>query len=129
MKRTTIVLAALLCCAGASASDAPKRPRITGIAAVTLVSTDFGKSRYFYNVLLGFPECQDERSRQEMRPMCFLVSDQQRISVESDTPTEGAPLSKFLLDVAFETSDADSLRSYLKAKGVKVSELRGYQWP
>jgi len=128
MKRSALLLAALLSCSVAADSDAPKRPRITGIAAVTLVSTDFGKSRYFYHVLLGFPECQDEMSRQEMMPMCFVVSDRQRISLESDTPIEGPPLSKFLLDVAFATSDANSLRSYLKAKGVKVSELRGYQW-
>src|SRR5215470_3006880 len=129
MKRSALLFAVLLCCAAAVSSDTPKRPRITGIAAVTLVSTDFGKSRYFYNALLGFPECQDEMSRQEMMPMCFLASDQQRISVESSTPIEGPPLSNFLFDVAFETADANSLRSYLKANGVKVSELRGYQWP
>ncbi len=123
MKWRIPILFAIFAAGFATAAQAQQLApqRITGIASVTLLSSDFQKSSLFYANILGMPKCN------EAARLCFSVSEAQTVYIDSHCLSEGPCEANSLFDVAFATSDADSLRSYLQKRGVKVSELAGYQ--
>ena len=53
MKRAVLLFLVLLCCSVAANGDAPKRPRILGIASVHIYVIDIDKARDFYSKLIG----------------------------------------------------------------------------
>jgi len=92
------------------------RPPITGIAHVALQASDLAKARRFYSGLLGYAEMP---LRAGAHSAVFAVNDRQRLIVHDGLPPDR---DERLLNVAFETSDVEALRSFLVARGVQVTE-------
>jgi catechol 2,3-dioxygenase-like lactoylglutathione lyase family enzyme len=119
MKRPAFLLTVLLCCAVAANSDAPKRPRILGIAGVTILVSDVPASRSFYQKVID-PEhacnfCEDVPSRS------FFLQSGQHITLDQLS----APASSSLLaQVSFRTGDLQKLRKFMKANGVGFEERK-----
>src|SRR6266478_967222 len=127
MRRFPLLLMGLLLCLSRSADEKKHRPRILGIAGVTLSSSDLQKTKQFFSHSLGFPECH--APTELWTELCFSGGPNQTIHAQSSCPAEGACETNYLFSVTFETDDADALRSILEKNGVKVSELAGYQRP
>ena len=101
--------------AAAVMAQGARRPAILGISHVTLRSADLEKSRQFYGHVLGLRE-QDAGGTQRAR---FVINDRQFIElVEAGA---NAPADR-LVEVGFETKDAEGMRRYLSAHGVKAPE-------
>lgn len=90
-----------------------RRPAIIGISHVTLRAADLGKSGQFYGRVLGLPE-ETASGPQQLR---FRVNAHQYIQLIAAGPN--APADR-LVEVGFETTDAEGLRRYLAANGVQV---------
>jgi lactoylglutathione lyase len=107
----TIVLAAIACVA------APAGPRITGVAHMAIYVHDVEKSRAFYRDFFGFEEPYSLNNPDGTLSMTFIkVNDRQYIEIFP----EKSPGTDRLNHISFETDDAEGLRQYLAAKGVKV---------
>lgn len=109
--KSSFFLAAIFCgsfLAGAQTSYT--RPPITGIANVSVYTTDPAKARHFYGDFLGFPESGSLRQQ-------FRVSPTQSITVD--------PLPQGVTDnlesVGFATTNVDAMRRYLLSRNVAVS--------
>ncbi len=92
----------------AGAQNRLSRPPITGIAQVSVYTSDMAKARHFYGEFLGFPA----------KGRLYRVNAEQTIQV--DPLPQG--VTDNLASVAFATPDADGLRSYLLGKGVSVPD-------
>jgi catechol 2,3-dioxygenase-like lactoylglutathione lyase family enzyme len=109
VKRFAFFFAVLLSCATAASSDAPKRPRILGIAGVKVFCTDLRATRNFYSQVLG---------AKETSPNTFSLNSHQVVSlfgVPSPAP------SNFLAEVVFETDSLGALLTYLTAQKIQVT--------
>jgi catechol 2,3-dioxygenase-like lactoylglutathione lyase family enzyme len=109
VKRFAFFFAVLLSYATAASSDAPKRPRILGIAGVKVFSTDLRAARNFYSQALG---------AKETSPNTFSLNSHQVVSLFS-VPSP-AP-SNFLAEVVFETDSLGGLLRYLTAQKIQVT--------
>jgi catechol 2,3-dioxygenase-like lactoylglutathione lyase family enzyme len=92
------------------------RPAITGISHLTLFAGDISKSEAFYGTLLGWKQVPATGAEPGVR---FYANHLQYVELLSP-PSPG--LADRLDGVAFATSNADALRSYLASKGVKVPD-------
>lgn len=111
-----VVLAALICgVAASSMAQGARRPDIIGISHVTLRAADLAKSRQFYGRVLGLAE-EPAGSAQRAR---FRINDRQYVELEA--AGANAPADR-LVEVGFETKDAEALRQYLGAHRVQVPE-------
>jgi catechol 2,3-dioxygenase-like lactoylglutathione lyase family enzyme len=127
----TTLLASVLALPSLTGSQ-PDRPKILGIAAVSLVSTDCAKSQVFYEDILGLPRAHtnfDSGTNANVRcdpnaERCFAPSEGPAISLVSPCGGDVRCKPDFLLTVAFLTSNASRLREFLKSQSVPVSELR-----
>ena len=109
-------MAAMLSLAGAMPQQAP-RPRITGLSHIALYARDVGKSRSFYKDLLGYDEPFSLNKADGSRDLTFFkINDHQWIELFADRE----PGKDRLHQIAFETEDAEGLRSYLESKGIPV---------
>ena len=91
------------------------RPAITGISHLTLFADDLPKSEQFYVSLLGWEQVPAAATKSGVR---YYANHSQY--VELLTPPPQGILADRLDAVAFTTSDAEALRKYLGANGVKV---------
>lgn len=94
-------------------AQAPRRPAIVGLSHVTLRATDLAKSRQFFGRVLGLTE-EPSGSLQHAR---FRVNRHQfieLIAAGAHSPSDR------LVEVGFETEDAEALRRYLAANGIQV---------
>jgi len=110
----------------------PARPKILGIAGITLVSTQFTQAQVLYEKILSLPRVNtdldpgtnvDDRCDQNAE-RCFAPSEGPIISL---VPLCGGDVRcepESLFTVMFLTSNASSLRAFLKSQGVPVSEPR-----
>jgi acetyl esterase/lipase len=99
---------------GLAAQGAIERPPIVGVAHVALRTNDLAAARNFYGHVLGFAEpCSLEKSA------CFKVNDHQYIEVYAELASE---TQDRLIDIAFETTNAQRLHDYLASRGVKVPD-------
>lgn len=102
----------------ASISDAngqEARPKITGISHLSAYATDMGKTEKFYVHDLGAYKASDPENKDGVR---YYFSPTQFVEV---LPLPQGYTSINRLDhVAFVTADADGLRRYLGAHGIKV---------
>jgi catechol 2,3-dioxygenase-like lactoylglutathione lyase family enzyme len=115
MFRSLILSLALILPTLAQAQTAPvRRPAISGISHVVLFADDIPKSEVFYGTLLGWDQVPSTGAASGVR---FYANHSQY--VELLTPPEPG-LADRLDAVAFLTSNADDLRKYLGAHGVKV---------
>jgi catechol 2,3-dioxygenase-like lactoylglutathione lyase family enzyme len=93
---------------------ARKRPRILGIASVTILSTNLPVANGFYRrVILQNTVC-DLCERPPIRIFAFATG--QKVEVV-EAPAE---TSNFLSEVSFLTEDLGALRKYLEASAIKI---------
>lgn len=91
-----------------------RRPAITGISHMTLYADDLVKSQQFYSSLLGWVQSPAGDVQSGVR---FYANDLQYIELVSP-PSQG--LENRLQVIGFSTSNAEALRRFLAASGVKV---------
>lgn len=94
-------------------AQAARRPAVVGIAEVTLRAADLSQSRQFYGQVLGLAE----EAGSDAQHARFRVNGHQYI--ELIAAVAGAPADR-LVEVGFETQDADAMRRYLGAHGIAV---------
>ena len=116
MKRTVWFCPALiLLLAGSSTAvfsqdtNTPLRPKITGIAHVAIFVDDPAKATHFYRDILGYAESDTN---------VFDVNPQQALEIEPAPKRSEDRIGH----VAFATDNAESMRAYLRLKGVKVPD-------
>ena len=109
----------LLSCAGALLAAGPPRPRITGVAHISLYTSDFEKSRAFYGSFLGFAEPYSLKKPDGTPSMTFFkINERQYIEL---APEKEAGTDR-LSHIALETDDAEAMRAYLASEGIKVPD-------
>jgi len=120
MKKTLVSgsLGAAIFAIGFSAfADAPKRPKVLGVAHIALFVHDIEKSRAFYKDFLGYGEPFKLDNPDGSLSLTFLkINERQYIELFP----EKAPDTDRLNHISIETDDADAMRLYLAAHGVKV---------
>lgn len=107
--------------ASSSAADMPKRPPITGVAWIGLRTADMDATRKFYTGYLGMPEQAGVKDAEHggLTRAVFKVDEHQFVQV---LPELKDPKQNRLIDMAFETTNAEQLRAYLASKDVKVPD-------
>src|SRR4051794_17177881 len=101
-----------------------KRPPITGIAHVALKTNDLAAARHFYGQDLGFSDALVMPER--LGPAAwFKINDHQYVEIYQTLKSEDEDR---LIEVAFETPDAQAMRNYLASKGVDVPATIGKGW-
>ena len=122
LKHAAIVLATgllfQLAALHSGAQDKPKRPRITGIAAVRLYASNPGKSVDFYTKTLGLPASGGNCTRSPVP--CFPVNRYQQVELE---PVGSAAPNNWLAEIRYATDDVTQLRAYLLAHGVAAGAI------
>jgi catechol 2,3-dioxygenase-like lactoylglutathione lyase family enzyme len=94
------------------------RPPILGIAHVALRVKDAAAAREFFGHVLGFDELPtNETAKGNLRYAYYKVNDNQYIEV---SPTLSSETEDRLIDIAYLTTNARALRSYLASHGVEV---------
>ena len=113
MKHTALLLLAV------SLAGAQSRPKILRIAHVSLYTHDIAQSRAFYKDYLGFGEPFHLDNPDGSLSMAFIkVNDRQYIELAP----EKAPNTDRLNHIAVEVDDAERMRAYLAAHGIKVPD-------
>jgi catechol 2,3-dioxygenase-like lactoylglutathione lyase family enzyme len=119
IKRLLAALVAVTLGASAVSADAPKRPRITGVSHIALYVHDVASALAFYKGLLGFEEpYRLTRGNGDLHLTFLKVNDRQCIEI---FPEKEAGTDR-LYHIALEVHDAEAMRVYLMARGVKVPD-------
>jgi len=109
-----ILMMLLLNTAAAFAAD-QSRPPITGVSHIAICAADPAASERFYVHDLGALKAQDPENAHGVR---YYFSSMQYVEI---LPLPGSHRSINRLDhVAFATTNAEGLRAYLEARGIKV---------
>lgn len=95
---------------------APQRPRILGIASVTILSTDIAAANDFYRMTILPGTICKLCERPPIRFFGFVTG--QTVELR-DAP---AAASNLLLEVSFVTDNLGNLRRFLEADGIKVEQ-------
>lgn len=115
----TCAVALLLSLGLALGAAEPQRPRILGVAHISLYARNLDKSRAFYHDFLGFEEPYSlKKSDGTLSMMFFKVNDRQVIELSP----EKAPGTDRLNHYAIETDNAEAMRLYLQSRGVAVQD-------
>lgn len=114
MKRVLILCLSIpAMCAGQA------RPKILGIAHISLYAHDYQASRAFYRDFLGFEEPYSLTKPDGSPSMTFFkINDRQYIELSPEVQPNTDRLNHY----ALETDDAEGMRQYLAAHGVKVPD-------
>ena len=103
----------------AAAADAPSRPHITGVAHIALYVHDIEKSRQFYKDFLGFDEPFLLNKPDGGLSLTFIkVNERQYIELFPEIE----PGTDRLNHISIETDNAEAMRAYLGAHGIKVPD-------
>jgi lactoylglutathione lyase len=95
------------------------RPKILGLAHISLYAHDYEKSRAFYHDFLGFEEPYSLKNADGSPSMTFFkINDDQFIELSP----ERAPDTDRLNHFAIQTDNAEAMRKYLASHGVKVPD-------
>lgn len=113
-----IICCGLLVITTRFAQSADKRPKITGLDHVNFYTTSPDANHEFYTRTLGLASVVPVEPRQAER---FMVGDQ----FVGYSPAPDAHAMNRMDHVAFNTENAASLRAYLVAKGIEVTD--GYE--
>ncbi len=106
-------------CSG-PALENTKRPPIVGVAHIGFEVSDLARARAFYGEFLGFEEpFQVYKDDGNLLLTYFKVNDRQYIEIFPGLPAEKEDR---LSHIALETTDIETLRIYLKEKGVQVPD-------
>jgi catechol 2,3-dioxygenase-like lactoylglutathione lyase family enzyme len=119
MKRLAFALTIFAFSASVSAGDPPKRPRILGIASVTILVSDMPAAVKFYQGVTdpahSCTMCEELPSR------FFSLPSGQRIGLESASPNSQKNL---LAEISFRVDDLGKLKNYLKANSISFEEIK-----
>jgi lactoylglutathione lyase len=116
MKR--LISSAVLTLALSVGASAQERPPILGVAHIALKTDDLAAAREYYGKYLGFAEAFSiPNADGTLEVIYFKVNDHQYIEVFPGLKGEAEDR---LSHIAFETTNAEQLRVYLAAHGVKV---------
>lgn len=123
MKTTAALIVALLAEISLNVSpqtQAPVRPLIIGVASIAFQVSDLAQAREFYGGLLGYEEPFQLRNPDNtLAQTYFKVNDRQYIEIFPGLPPDQ---DERLKRIAFETTDIEALRLFLKSKGINVPE-------
>lgn len=105
------------------AADAPARPKILGIAHIAFYVSDLARARSFWTDFLGYQECFNlkRKGSDDVRIAFIKINDYQYIELFAEKPRA----DRMLNHISFYTGNADAMRDYLAAKGVKVPDKVG----
>ena len=104
---------------GPAGAAAPKRPRLLGVAHMALYVSDIARTRGFYHDFLGYQEPFDLKNADGSLSMTFFkVNEEQYIEIFPGLKPEQDRLNH----ISVRTDDAEGLRSYLAARGVKTPD-------
>ena len=113
------ILCILMISACLMRAEEPARPKILGVAHISLFAKDFEKSRAFYRDFLGFEEPYSLKNPDGSPSMTFFkVNDRQYIELSP----EKEPNSDRLNHISIQTDNAEAMRVYLASKGIKVPD-------
>jgi len=87
------------------------RPRLLGVAKITVRASDLDRSTAFYRDLLGFPEAGRSDSARRLR-----INERQYVELRKGLN----PLEDRMVSVTLQTDQAEALRGYLEGRGWKV---------
>ena len=119
MKNFALFLLPALMPATLLAADVPARPRILGVAHLSIAAHDFEKTRAFYRDFLGFEEpFQLPAANGKSYMTFFKVNERQYIELTPET----APGTDRLNHISIQTDNAEAMRVYLASKGIKVPD-------
>jgi catechol 2,3-dioxygenase-like lactoylglutathione lyase family enzyme len=119
MRLAAIVLILLPLPSAFAQTAAPPRPAITGISHIALYCHNIEKSRQFYKDFLGFDEPYSLKNDDNSLRLTFIkINDRQSIELFPEKEVG----SDRLYHIALETDDADKMREYLAAQGIKVPD-------
>ncbi len=100
------------------AQDNP-RPRISGLAHISLYAHDYEKSRAFYRDFLRFEEPYTLNNADGLPSMTFFkINDRQFIEISPEREANSDRLNHY----AIETDNAEAMRKYLAGRGGKVPD-------
>jgi catechol 2,3-dioxygenase-like lactoylglutathione lyase family enzyme len=106
----------------AKGTDAPKRPRVLGVAHMALFVSDLQKARAFYKDLLGYEEPYTLQRDDHSDRIAFIkINEDQYVELFAETPKQDGHLNH----IAFFTDSAEKMRAYLASQGVQVPEKVG----
>ncbi len=123
MKKIAAVLS-LLALPAVHAAGQPQRPKILGIAHMAFYVSDLAKARMFWTDFLGYQECFNlkRKDSNDVRIAFIKINDTQYVELFAEKPrTAGVMLNH----ISFYTENADAMRDYLAAEGVKVPDKVG----
>ena len=109
-----LVLVMLLSGTAAAAQSAPIRPKITGISHLAVYTSNPAATEHYYTVTVGAVKQPDPENPKGVR---YVLSSTQFIEV---LPLPANAGINRMDHAALNTSDAESMRKYLAAKGWKV---------
>ena len=110
---------ALLLSASLLLGEDVQRPRILGLAHISLFAHDYEKSRAFYGQFLGFEEPFSLKNPDGSPSMTFFkINDRQYIELAPEKQPGTDRLNHF----ALQTDNAEAMRRYLASKGIKVPD-------
>ncbi len=123
MGRAAVITYATLLLSTFAFAQAPQRPKIYGLAFVRVKASDFQKSAETYSQILGFGTGTNEGANgcTNVKNPCFVVNVTQHIEL---TPAHLGDPGSWLDEVAFDTGSVRSMREYLLAQDIPVSEIK-----
>ena len=117
MKKTTLLLSALVAVAvlsAAAAQTVPPRPKITGLSHIAVYTSDPAATEHYYTEVVGAVKLSDPENPQGVR---YALSETQYVEV---LPLPAKAGVNRLDHVAWVTESAEGMRKYLAAKHWKV---------
>jgi lactoylglutathione lyase len=106
-----------------TAGGEPKRPKILGVAHMALYVSDLAKARGFYKDFLGYGEPYVLKRKDGAERIAFIkINEDQYLELFAEEPQHN---DGQLNHISVETNDANAMREYLAAKGVKVPDKVG----
>ena len=120
MKKVALLLASLLLCVSVVAKrKVPKRPRILGIAGVTILVSDLTEARRFYLKLID-PTHSCDYCQAAPPPYLFLPSGQRIKFEKAPVP----PPASLLAEVSLLTDDLEGFKKYFNYNKVDFNEVK-----
>jgi catechol 2,3-dioxygenase-like lactoylglutathione lyase family enzyme len=120
MKKLALLLASLLLCVSVVAKrKVPKRPRILGIAGVTILVSDLTEARKFYLKLID-PTHSCDYCQAAPPPYLFLPSGQRIKFEKAPVP----PPASLLTEVSLLTDDLEGFKKYFNYNKVDFNEVK-----
>jgi catechol 2,3-dioxygenase-like lactoylglutathione lyase family enzyme len=120
-KSFLFILIILLCCLPMRAADKVKRPKIKGISHMAVYTTNMAAAAIFYGHDLGGKKMPDPESSEGVR---YYFSRVQFVEV-LPLPADDYSISR-LAHIGWETDSVTSMRAYLVAHGIIISDRIHY---